>query len=63
MADKHSIVIGAGPIGLTNAMILAKRGCKVTVFEKRPDVGGTHPGSRLPTIYESGRIVANMLAK
>jgi|GEM_PF-5056433 len=23
--------------------------------------GGTHPGSRLPTIYESGRISANLI--
>ncbi len=23
--------------------------------------GGTHPGSGLPTIYESGRIAANMI--
>jgi phytoene desaturase len=23
--------------------------------------GGTHPGSGLPTIYESGRITANMI--
>ncbi len=23
--------------------------------------GGTHPGSGLPTIYESGRIVANLI--
>ena len=25
--------------------------------------GGTHPGSGLPTIYESGRIAANMLSR
>ena len=24
--------------------------------------GGTHPGSGLPTIYESGRIVANLIS-
>ena len=24
--------------------------------------GGTHPGSGLPTIYESGRIAANMIS-
>ena len=24
---------------------------------------GTHPGSGLPTIYESGRIAANMIAR
>ena len=25
--------------------------------------GGTHPGSRLPTIYESGRIAANLISR
>ncbi|MEK9863472.1 MAG: phytoene desaturase, partial [Verrucomicrobiota bacterium] len=25
--------------------------------------GGTHPGSGLPTIYESGRIAANMICR
>ena len=25
--------------------------------------GGTHPGSGLPTIYESGRIAANLIAR
>ena len=25
--------------------------------------GGTHPGSGLPTIYESGRISANLISK
>ncbi len=25
--------------------------------------GGTHPGSGLPTIYESGRITANMICR
>jgi len=25
--------------------------------------GGTHPGSGLPTIYESGRIVANLISR
>ena len=25
--------------------------------------GGTHPGSGLPTIYESGRIAANLISK
>jgi phytoene desaturase len=26
-------------------------------------VGGTHPGSGLPTIYESGRIAANLICR
>jgi phytoene desaturase len=25
--------------------------------------GGTHPGSGLPTIYESGRITANLVCR
>ena len=33
-------VIGAGPAGLTAAQDLAKRGYKVTVFEKGKRVGG-----------------------
>ena len=37
---KHIIVVGAGPGGLTAAMLLANRGFKVTVFEKEAQVGG-----------------------
>ncbi|MFC1608125.1 phytoene desaturase family protein [Candidatus Latescibacterota bacterium] len=37
---KHVIVVGAGPGGLTSAMILAHRGFDVTIFEKAPVVGG-----------------------
>ena len=33
-------VVGAGPGGLTAAMLLAKRGFKVTLFEKEKSVGG-----------------------
>ena len=36
----HILVIGAGPGGLTAAMLLANRGFKVTVFEKAAQVGG-----------------------
>lgn len=38
--QKHINIIGAGPGGLTTAMILAARGFKVTVFEKNGHVGG-----------------------
>ena len=37
---KHVIIVGAGPGGLTTAMLLANRGFKVTVFEKESHVGG-----------------------
>lgn len=39
-SDRHVIVVGAGPGGLTAAMILARRGCRVSVFEARSTVGG-----------------------
>lgn len=38
--NKHVIVVGAGPGGLTAAMILAHRGFSVTVYEKSARVGG-----------------------
>ncbi len=64
MRDRRVTVIGAGPGGLTAAMILARRGLAVDVFEAKPEVGGgTHPGSGLPTIYESGRIAANLICR
>jgi len=40
-------VIGAGPGGLTNAMILAHRGFDVTVFEQKDVVGGRNAPLRL----------------
>lgn len=47
MAGKKIIVVGAGPGGLTAAMILAKRGFDVTVFEKEAVVGGRNAPIRL----------------
>ena len=37
----------------------------LTNLECQPIIvgGGTHPGSGLPTIYESGRIAANLIAR
>lgn len=40
MQDKRVIIIGAGPGGLTAAMILAHKGYQVDVYEKRDQVGG-----------------------
>ena len=40
MAEKHIAIIGAGPGGLTAGMLLAKRGYKVSLFEKEAKVGG-----------------------
>jgi phytoene dehydrogenase-like protein len=53
MSDRHDVVvIGAGHNGLTAAALLARRGRKVLVLERRPYVGGLaageefHPGYR-----------------
>jgi phytoene desaturase len=40
MTQKHIAIVGAGPGGLTAGMILAKRGYKVSIFEKEAMVGG-----------------------
>lgn len=34
------MIVGAGPGGLTSAMLLAHRGCRVTLFERVKDLGG-----------------------
>jgi len=44
---KRVMVVGAGPAGIRCALTAAKRGHEVTVYEKRPYVGGmVYPGSR-----------------
>ncbi|MFA6929121.1 MAG: hypothetical protein WCT05_02260 [Lentisphaeria bacterium] len=52
------LVVGARSGGWTAARILGKRGSEVEVFEKQPLM---HPGSGLPTIYQSGLIAANLI--
>src|SRR5580704_7563974 len=37
---RHVVIVGAGPGGLATAMLLAKRGFRVQVFEKQDVVGG-----------------------
>lgn len=37
---KHILIVGAGPGGLTAAMLLAHRGFRVTILEKEDRVGG-----------------------
>jgi len=45
--QKHILVVGAGPGGLTAGMILAKRGFKVTIVEKADRVGGRNAEVKL----------------
>jgi phytoene desaturase len=55
MDKKKIIIIGAGPGGLTSAMILAKRGFEVTVFERKDQVGGRNAGLKLgPYTFDTG---------
>lgn len=39
-SDKKAAVIGGGPAGLASAYFLARSGMKVTIFEKKDDLGG-----------------------
>lgn len=47
MNNTHVVVIGAGPGGLTAAMILANRGFRVSVYEAQNQVGGRNGSLRL----------------
>ena len=38
--NQDVIIAGAGPAGLTTAYYLAKKGCKVSVFERKLSIGG-----------------------
>lgn len=44
---KRVVVVGAGPGGLTCAMILASKGYQVDVFEKQPVVGGRNAAMKV----------------
>lgn len=49
------MIVGAGPGGLTAAMILARRGFRVTVVEARDTVGGRNAALRLgPYTFDAG---------
>ncbi|MDC0609852.1 NAD(P)/FAD-dependent oxidoreductase [Vibrio sp.] len=49
LEGKNAVVVGSGPSGIESAMVLAKRGCNVTVFEKNSYLGGAvELGARTP---------------
>ena len=55
MSQKKVIIIGAGPGGLTAAMILARRGFRVTVFEAEDTVGGRNASMHVgPYTFDVG---------
>jgi phytoene desaturase len=47
--SRQVVIVGAGPGGLAAAVLLAKSGVKVTVVEKRSQVGG-----RTSTLHQDG---------
>ena len=52
---RHVVIVGAGPGGLTSAMILSNRGFKVTVLEKGERVGGRNAELRAgPFSFDTG---------
>lgn len=54
-SSKHVVIVGAGPGGLTAAMILSHRGFRVTVVEKDATVGGRSQEIKLgPYSFDTG---------
>lgn len=69
LKGKVAVVVGAGPAGIEAAMVLAKRGCEVTIFEKNSYLGGAvELGARTPdkevlsTLIDYYRIQIDKLA-
>jgi len=52
---KNVAVIGGGIGGMESALVLAKRGHKVTLFEKSGDLGGVFVAAAAPSFKESDR--------
>jgi 2-enoate reductase len=58
---KKVAVVGAGPAGITAAIVAARRGHEVTLFEARGEVGGMLvPGSRPAIKYDVGNYLAHL---
>ncbi|WP_305906886.1 phytoene desaturase family protein [Methylomarinum sp. Ch1-1] len=55
MAEKHIVIVGGGPGGLTAAMLLSHRGFKVSLFDKNSEIGGRNRGIRADGfIFDTG---------
>lgn len=52
---KHVAVIGGGIGGMETALVLAKRGHEVTIFEKSKELGGVFIAAAAPSYKESDR--------
>jgi 2,4-dienoyl-CoA reductase (NADPH2) len=67
LTPKHIAVVGAGPAGLSCAVVAAKRGHKVTLYDKNDMIGGQFnlakqiPGKE--EFYETLRYFSVMIAK
>lgn len=67
--SRHVIVVGAGPGGLTSAILLAKAGVRVTVLERLSHIGGrtstfTENGFRFdhgPTFFHYPQVLESIL--
>ncbi|AEI41494.1 phytoene desaturase family protein [Paenibacillus mucilaginosus] len=61
MASPKIIVVGAGPGGLSAAMLLAAKGYAVEVLEKQPELGGRTSAVRLGEyLFDRGPTFLNM---
>ncbi len=58
---KRVAVVGGGPGGLTAALVLARRGHRVTLYEKRPELGGQLLLASRPPGKEDVRRIARYL--
>ena len=61
MSPPHTLIIGAGIGGLSAAIRLAARGCRVSVYEQNPLVGGKMSQYRADGFYwDSGPSIITM---
>ncbi len=52
VGERYAVVVGGGPAGMECAKDLAERGCRVTLLDKRKELGGTINYAKLPPLKE-----------